>query len=170
MLFLVIVAAFGAKLLLAQGEPTLVKATLKTTTGDDDRDHDTAIFVEVTKADAKTDIAKIAYAEVGGKYGYADHTTHQFDFPPVRAGIPKNQCQNFKFRMGIQAHGGVFGNDKLNVEFENLPIFSTQGGNDRWKFDAWLILTFSDGSTLTRDKLRQSLESHGGKLVWDNLQ
>jgi hypothetical protein len=168
-LVLVVVSLFATTLLVAQG-PTLTKATLKTTTKDDDRDRDTAIFVQVTENDAKTELAKVAYAEVGGQYGYADHTTHQFNFPPVKMGIPKSQCQNFKFRMGIPAHGGIFGNAKFDIKVENLPIITGQGGNDRWKYDAWLILTFSDGTTLVRDKLDQTSESNGGKLVWDNLQ
>lgn len=91
-LVLVVVSLFATTLLVAQG-PTLTKATLKTTTKDDDRDRDTAIFVQVTENDAKTELAKVAYAEVGGQYGYADHTTHQFNFPPVKMGIPKSQCQ-----------------------------------------------------------------------------
>jgi hypothetical protein len=152
-------------------EPTLTSAVLKTITDGDDRDHDTGVFVQVTEPDGHTTIAQIYNAELGGQYGYADHETHELTIPLYqKAPVPKSKCQSFKFRMGIQATGGVFGNMNVTGKIDDWPVVNLHGGNDKWKFDAWLTLHFSDGSTLVSNKLDQTLESNGGRLVWDNLQ
>lgn len=153
-----------------QPGPTLVSAELKTVTDGDDRDHDTAVSAEVKEADGTSMLASIYFTETGGKYGYADGETHFLNIPLVQRQTPatKVQCQNFKFRMGIMAHGGIF--SKWNVKVDGIPLISGSGGNDTWKFDAWLTLYFSDGSTLQSNKLNQTATSTGGKLEWDNLQ
>lgn len=170
-LFLVL-AIFGSA--HAATEPTLVSAELKTYTGIEDRDHDTGIWVVVSEADGKTPIAVIANAlACCGKYGYANHTTNFLPIPLYQSHSPltKSACQHFKYKIGIMAKGGLLGDHaKVTVKFEGEPIFSGQSGNDVWKFDAWLILHFSDNSTLVSDKLNQTLESHGGRLAWLNLQ
>ena len=153
------------------GTPYLVRAVLHTHTDGDDRDHDTGIFVEVTEADGHTVLAQIGNAEACcGRYGYADNEDHDLNIPLQKPGIPKSDCINFKFRMGIMAKGGIFGNTTFTGRIDNWPIVSLSGGNDTWKFNAWLRLYFSDGSMLESNKLNQTLSSTGGKLVWDNLQ
>jgi hypothetical protein len=72
--------------------------------------------------------------------------------------------------MGIMAKGGVFGSASFTGKIEDWKIISLQGGDDTWKFDAWLVLQFSDGSMLESNKLDQTLSSTGGRLIWDNLQ
>jgi hypothetical protein len=152
-------------------EPTLVAVNLHTHTRDEDRDHDTGIFVQVTKSDSRTTIAQVADAESKGQFGYADSTDHDLEIPIIAPQpILKSSCQGFKFRMGIMARGGVLGNDSFKVKIEDWTLVSGQGGNDTWKFDAWLRLKFSDGSFLEISKINQSLTSNGGHLVWDNLQ
>jgi hypothetical protein len=72
--------------------------------------------------------------------------------------------------MGILAKGGVFGASTFTGSINDWRVFSIAGGNDTWKFDAWLTLYFSDGSMLQINKLDQTLTSSGGKMAWDNLQ
>jgi len=76
-------------------EPVLTKVVLKTVTGDEDRDHDTAVFVYVTERDGRTVLAQIAYAETGGQYGYADHTTHELQIPSIRPEPGKRETPAF---------------------------------------------------------------------------
>lgn len=155
----------------AHAEPTLVRAVLHTHTKNEDRDHDTGIFVEVTERDGHTDLAKIGNAlACCGQFGYGDNTNNDLDIPLEKPGILKSACQGFKFRMGILAAGGIFGKDTFTGEIQGWKIFSVSGGNDTWKFDAWLTLYFSDGSNLQSNKLDQTLSSQGGKMAWDNLQ
>jgi hypothetical protein len=121
-------------------EPLLVKATLRAITGNDDgddRDHDTGINVEVRTVSPHTDIAKVHCSQRGGEYGYAQRTTNEFEvtLSPGARTLTKTQCQNFEFRIGIHPNG-----------------------SDRWKFDAWLILWFDDGSTIWNDKIGQNVE------------
>jgi hypothetical protein len=156
---------------VAADEPVLVKVNLHTHTKDDDRDHDTGIFVQVTKIDGHTSIAQIGDAEsCCGQYGYADNEDHDLPIPIYKAQqFKKSECVGFKFRMGIMARGGILGNASFTGKIEDWPVVSVQGGNDKWKFDAWLRLTFSDGSFLENNKINQTLESNGGRLAWDGL-
>jgi hypothetical protein len=124
------------------GEPLLVKATLRTITGnddDDDRDHDTCINVEARTAFPQINICQVHYSQCDGKYGYAARTTNEFELTlsPGANTLTKTQCQKFEFRMGIS------------------PL-----GNDRWKFDAWLILWFDDGSYIWNDKIGQNIDAN----------
>jgi hypothetical protein len=152
--------------------PTLTKATLRTHTDGDDRDHDTAIFVYATEADGKTVLAQLAYGAIGGRYGYPDNFWANLDVPLYqKRPVTKAECVHFKYRIGIQANcNGALCKANWDFKIEDLSLVTFHGGNDTWKFDAWLILTFSDGSTLSADKLRQSMTSSGGKLVLLNLQ
>jgi hypothetical protein len=127
-------------------DPKLIQATLRTITGDEDRDHDTCISVEVRAADQQTMIAQIAGAECAGQYGYGDGETHEFEIGLLPHVVPltKNRCQGFQWRMGI------------------FPK-----GHDRWKFDAWLILHFDDGTTLANDKLGQDMDCVFNAGCWD---
>jgi hypothetical protein len=125
------------------GDPLLVRASLKTVTGGEDRDHNSCINVQVRTADQQTMIAEAILAECGGQYGYGDHTTHEFDIPlkPGASALRLSQCQRFEFRMGI-----------------------TPTGSDEWKFDAWLILHFEDGTTYWNDKLTQDINENFGQI------
>jgi hypothetical protein len=130
----------------ANAEPRLVKVTLVTYTQDEDRDHDTCIFVQVDDRNHTHRVAEANNAEcAGGKYGYANHERHEFEVPLTAdgRGMTRSQVEGNQFRMGIKANG-----------------------NDKWKFDAWLVMHFDDGSTYYNDKLKQTLEDRGCSNVW----
>lgn len=139
----------------------LVTFTLKTHTIDDDKDHDTGIFVEVHDKNRNT-IGYIANAQRSDddSMHYNDGDVRQFTFPPVGNAIPKEDCLPSAWRMGIQASGP----GETTVEG---VIF--HGGNDRWTFDAWLYLSFSDNTSCFGDKKGQIIESDNHELVWDDF-
>ena len=120
------------------GDPVLVRASLKTHTRDNDRDHDSCISVEARTADHQLMIAAAYLTECAGQYGYGNGETHEFDVPLVQGAnaVTRSRCQRFEFRMGI-----------------------TPTGSDEWSFDAWLILHFDDGSTYWNDKLNQDINT-----------
>ena len=163
--------ALGLVITTMASAQTLTQAALRTHTDGEDKDHDTAVFVYVTESNGTKVIAQVAYAAASGPYGFADNEWHDIPVPlSGTALLTKAECQHFKYKIGIQAHGGTLGNTTADFSLDKLPFLTLTGGNDRWKFDGWLILTFSDGSTLSSDKLKQDMNSTGGKLVWLNLQ
>jgi hypothetical protein len=90
----------------------------------------------------------------------------EFPIPPVRADIAKGDCLPCSWRIGIQASGGLpFG---VDIDIQDTHIAHLHGGNDRWTFDAWLFVVFSDDTSTVGDKLGQTLESNGGELMWDD--
>jgi len=143
----------------------LVSLGLRTHTIDDDKDHDTGIFVDVIDNDGNQ-IAYIANAQSNGDtMHYNPSDIKSFSFDPLRNDTLKNQCTNFKWRMGIQASGP----GETTIGAGGVPIAIFHGGNDRWTFDAYLTLVFSDDTSITTNKLGQVLESNNGQLVWDDF-
>lgn len=120
-------------------DPHLVRAQLRTVTKDEDRDHDSCINVEVRTISPETMAAAMYLGLCSGEYGYGDHELHNDDIPlaPGANTLTRSQCERFQFRMGI-----------------------TPTGSDEWKFDAWLILYFDDGSTYWNDKLAQDINAN----------
>jgi hypothetical protein len=51
----------------------------------------------------------------------------------------------------------------------NVKIRSKANGNDRWKFDATVVLYFSDGTNLSKSKGGIILNSRGGNFAEDNF-
>ncbi len=136
--------------------PVLVGFTLRTHTIDDDKDDDTGIFVEVHDKNGNQ-IANIGNAELShdGSTHYNPGDIRQFHIDPLREDIPKDDCLPCAWRMGIKASG-----PGLNI--------LTGGGNDRWTFDAYLFVVFSDDTSSGGNKLGQTLESNDEMLVWDD--
>lgn len=152
--------------------PTLVSAELRTKTAvhGDNKDHDTGVFVLVTAKDGKTALASVANADNNNK-PYNDGSTNSLSVPLSRQGIEKTSCEHFKFKIGIVAQGNTLGNIALDLnQLITDQRIDSGHGNDKWNFDAWLILHFSDGSTLIADKLGQTLNSRNGKIDWLRLQ
>jgi hypothetical protein len=120
----------------------LTAATFTSTTGNDDKDHDTAVFVRVVTADGKTVLAQISNGDNCDRCRYADGTTHTLALP-IGTRAAKGLCANFKFVLGARANG-----------------------HDRWVIDtAMVTLKFSDGSTLQRNVRYITLDSRGSSLV-----
>jgi hypothetical protein len=125
-----ILPSFSAK----KDDPILLKATLFTHTNDDDKDHDTCIFVDVISSDGSSLIAHAANGDCSSSDGtqYKDDSEHQFDLQCDAVGMKKDGCKKFKVNIHQETHGGA--------------------GHDTWKFNAKLVLHFSDNSTIIAKK------------------
>lgn len=137
----ILFTAFNSK---QDEEPVLIKATLKTHTNDDDKDHDTGIYVEVKSGDGQSLIAVANDRDESASDGtqYKDDSDHQFDLELGDAvGMTKSSCKGFKVKLWQQTHNGR--------------------GHDTWKFNGKLILIFSDKSNLIASVENVTLESRG---------
>jgi len=124
-------AQFFALILLVgsavAADPELTKARLDTVTGDDNKDHDTCVWATVMTADGSAQLAHITNGDCGGDDAteYNDRSYHFIEMTLDAAGASKETCRAFKVHMWQKTHGGR--------------------GHDTWKFDATVILFFSDG-------------------------
>lgn len=112
-------------------EPVLIKATFFSHTNDDNKDHDTGIYVKVRTADGSTLIAHADNRDNSGDDGteYKDRSDHQFDLDLDAAGLRKSSASSFKVQVCQRTHG-----------------------NDTWKFNGRLVLFFSDSSNLVSSR------------------
>lgn len=125
-------------------EPLLTKAVLKTHTNDNDKDHNTGVFVTVMSNDGQSTIAsandKDDTSNDGGQY--KDDSDHQFDLTLEAPGMMRKEtCKGFNVKVWQKTHGGR--------------------GHDVWKFNASLVLYFADGTNITAKKEDVTLESKG---------
>ncbi|WP_258565294.1 hypothetical protein [Streptomyces sp. WELS2] len=122
--------------------PTLSRAELFTLTGDDDnKDHDTGIYVTVKTGDERSLLASINNADSSGKdmTTYNDDSHHFVPLVVEAPGAGKSECSGFRVRMSIKTNG-----------------------NDNWSIDvARVTLYFSDGITLVADKFGFNLDGDG---------
>jgi hypothetical protein len=108
-------------------EPVLVKATFFSHTNDDDKDHDTGVYVKVTTNDGQSIIAHADNRDNSGDDGtqYKDGSDHQFDLDLDGAGMSKADCQGFKVNVWQHTHG-----------------------HDTWKSNMRVVLYFSNHTNL----------------------
>jgi hypothetical protein len=125
--------------LQAQG-PVLIKATFFSHTNDEDKDHDTGIYLRVTGADGTTTIAHADNRDNSGDDGtqYKDGSDHQFDLDLDSPGLDKSACEHFTVHMWIHTHG-----------------------HDTWRFNGRLVLYFSDKSNITATIGNSELKNDG---------
>lgn len=125
-IFAITLPSFSGK----KDDPILLKATLFTHTNDDDKDHDTCIFVDVTSSDGQSLIAHAANGDCSSSDGtqYKDDSEHQFDLQCDGVGMKKEGCKKFNVNIHQETHGGA--------------------GHDTWKFNAKLVLHFSDNTNI----------------------
>lgn len=121
---------------------TLSRAELFTLTGDEDnKDHDTGIYVTVKTSDGQSLLASVNNADSSGKdmTTYNDDSHHIVPLVVEAPGALKPDCRGFKVRMWIKTNG-----------------------NDNWSIDdARVTLYFSDGTTLVAEQLGFSLDGDG---------
>ncbi|MFC0515128.1 hypothetical protein ACFFGT_12995 [Mucilaginibacter angelicae] len=119
---------------LKKDEPILLKVIFVTHTNNDDKDHDTCIFVDVKTADGQTQIAHVSNADCGPSDGtqYKDDSDHQFELQCDGVGMAKSACKHFVVNIHQETHGGA--------------------GHDTWKFNAKVILQFSDHTNMVAEK------------------
>jgi hypothetical protein len=123
----------------AQG-PVLIKATFFSHTNDEDKDHDTGIYVTVSTADGDTTIAHADNRDNSGDDGtqYKDGSDHQFDLDLDAPGIDKPSCQGAKVHVYIHTHG-----------------------HDTWRFNGRVVLYFSDHTNITASSGNLELKNDG---------
>ena len=109
----------------------LIKATFFSHTNDDDKDHDTGVYVEVRSSDNSMIIAHANNADNSGDDGtqYKDNSDHSFDLSLDAPGVAKSACTKFRVR-----------------------VWQHTNGNDTWKFNSRVVLFFTDGSNLSASK------------------
>jgi len=114
---------------LAEDQAVLVKAVLTTHTYND-KDNDTGVFVDVTKADGTDLIAKCANADNSKDKSteYKKNSDHAVNLEILVTGIKKSACKGFKVHM-----------------------WQHTSGWETWRFKPSVILTFSDGATLVAE-------------------
>jgi hypothetical protein len=125
-------------------EPKLVRAELSTHTNNDNKDHDTGIYVKVTTQDGASLLAQIlnAYSSSDGDATvYNDHSDHILKLTIEDPGAKKSDCNGFTVRMAIQAHG-----------------------TDDWRLNAQVVLYFSDGTNLIAKEDGFALHSDSSQL------
>ncbi len=125
---------------LAADDPVLVKAVLSTHTNDEDKDHDTGIYVDVKTSDGSGKIAQCKNADNSGDDGtqYKNNSDHDVSLEIVSIGIKKSACKGFKVHM-----------------------WQHTKGNDTWRFKPSVILSFSDGTTLLAEGGNTELKNDG---------
>jgi hypothetical protein len=125
-------------------DPVLTKAVLFTHTNDDDKDHDTCIYVKVTTSDGQTLIAHADKRDCSSDASthYDDNSDHQFNLDIDADGIAKPATKGFNVAMSQETHGGA--------------------GHDTWKFNARLVLYFSDKSNYTAQIDNTKMVNNGG--------
>src|SRR4051794_2340813 len=98
-------------------DPVLLKATVTTHTNDNDKDHDTCVFVDVKNADGDSIIAHAENHECSSDDSkqYKDGSDHTFDLSADAVGMDKSAARGFSVHMWQETHGGA--------------------GHDTWKFD-----------------------------------
>src|SRR5205085_9441238 len=82
-------------------EPVLIKATFFSHTNDDDKDHDTGVYVKVRTSDGSSMIAHADNRDNSGDDGtqYKDGSDHQFDLDLDAPGLGKSSARNFKVQV-----------------------------------------------------------------------
>jgi hypothetical protein len=124
-------------------EPVLLKATVTTHTNDDDKDHDTCVFVDVKSADGDSIIAHAENHECSSDDSkqYKDGSDHTFDLSVDGVGMEKSAARGFTVHMWQETHNGR--------------------GHDTWKFNATVTLFFSDRTTLVAPVTNVTFNSNG---------
>src|SRR2546421_3136273 len=119
-------------------DPVLIKATFFSHTNDDNKDHDTGIYVKVRTEDGSSLIAHADNRDNSGDDGteYKDGSDHQFDLDLDAPGLGKSSARNFKVQVCQHTHG-----------------------HDTWKFNGRVVLYFSD---------KLNLEAHADSIELKN--
>ena len=121
-------------------EPVLIKATFFSHTNDDDKDHDTGVYVKVKTEDLSGLIGHADNRDNSGDDGtqYKDGSDHQFDLDLDAPGLDKSTAAKFKVQVCQHTHG-----------------------HDTWKFNGRVVLYFSDKTNLTAGRDGIELKNDG---------
>jgi hypothetical protein len=111
----------------SRSEAVLIKATFFSHTNDDNKDHDSGVYVKARVEDGSSLIAHADNRDNSGDDGteYKDGSDHQFDLDLDAPGLSKSTATNFKVQVCQHTHG-----------------------HDTWKFNGRVVLYFSDKTNL----------------------
>ncbi|CAN5676945.1 hypothetical protein BH10ACI4_BH10ACI4_11680 [soil metagenome] len=128
----------------AQG-PVLLTASFSSHTNDEDKDHDTGIYVDVMSQDGSSKLAHADNRDNSGDDGtqYKDGSDHSFALDVDSAGLAKDSAKGFKGTVCIHTHG-----------------------NDTWRFRGNITLHFSDSSNITANIDNTELKNDGACLTF----
>ncbi|MGA2580520.1 MAG: hypothetical protein ABSH24_31375 [Bryobacteraceae bacterium] len=109
-----------------RADAVLIRGELATHTNDDNKDHDTCVYVTVATADGSSQLAHISNGDCGGDDSteYNNGSDHSIGMQIDASGASKDACKGFTVLLWQKTHGGA--------------------GHDTWKFDARVVLYFSD--------------------------
>src|SRR4051812_41278868 len=103
-------------------DPVLVGATFHSHTNDEDKDHDTGVYVKVMTSDGSGIIAHADNRDNSGDDGtqYKDGSDHEFGLDIDARAVRRSACKGFLVHLWIHTHG-----------------------HDTWKMNGWVRLDFS---------------------------
>jgi len=126
--------ARGTAFLVCPLAPTLVNAQIEFATLDDDKDQKTLLTVTVV------DFERVVAARVSSRFGrFVDHT------------------ENGPFNLRV-----LNASTRTSLQRGAVTICIDTDDDDTWKFNFFLLLTFSDGSTLQAGGSQLGLSDPGG--------
>ena len=111
----------------SQAKAALIKATFLSHTNDDDKDHDTGVYVKVWIEDRSRLIAHADNRDSSedNRTEYVDGSDHQFDLDLDAPQLSKSAARNLKVQVCQRSHG-----------------------SDTWTFNGRVVLYFSDRTNL----------------------
>lgn len=112
-------------------DPKIDRVEFFSHTNDDNKDHDTGVYVYVHSKDGKTELAKIENADnsPNDDTEYNDGSDHTLKLVVINTGARKSDCADFK-----------------------VTVKQRTNGNDTWKFNGKVTIFFTDGTTLVKSK------------------
>ena len=133
----------------ASDDPVLVGATFHSHTNNEDKDHDTGVYVKVSSSDGSGIIAHADNRDNSGDDGtqYKDNSDHEFGLDIDARAIRKSACRGFLVHLWI-----------------NTP------GNDTWRLNGWVRLDFSDGSNFVANLGNTELKNDGASVDFSSPQ
>jgi hypothetical protein len=121
-------------------DPVVTKVTFSSHTNDDNKDHDTGVYVKVHTKDGQTLIAHADNRDNGGTDAteYNDNSDHSFSLDVDADGLKKSAATGFRVQVCQQTNG-----------------------NDTWKMRSSVVVKFSDGANLTASSGDVELKNNG---------
>lgn len=129
-------------------EPVLVRAAFFSYTSDESKDYETGVFVAVKTIDDKALLAHADNMDCTGRDAkmYVDGSGHSFHIKIDNTNITKSTCSRFK-----------------------VKIWQQTIGRSKWKFDARVILAFSDNTNLVASCEEVLLVNNGASVEFCNI-
>lgn len=143
LLIFAVACAFVLSLASAAQAQKLVKAEFKVRTINDNKDADTAVFVEVRSNDQKVLLAEAANADADKEYKVDSENT--LALTVKTEGSTPGQCDKFVFRVGIKPKG-----------------------DDAWIFEGKVTLTFDNGQAIVQEIPKTEIKGYKDQLTWTN--